>query len=404
MKHSLKKDFRTRIISIYFVTFVTIAVVANIQYFSLVEHGLVDYNYFTFIAKPLIAFTVLIFFIYLIIDRMFHRWILRIIKFENFINSYLQKEKFDDSLFQDLQDYDDDIAKVSKNIHELMKKNITVLDRQKRFIKTIEELNEIILGLDSNYIIFEYNKPWLQLKSMSDDFIDYLNDENIKKFLLGVDDLKSNSIKNIIFVDSLTTEESFFEVKIIYVNHTFGVIVRDISFTYKKHQEIKYMALHDGLTGLPNRELFMDRFNSEIKKAHRESKKFALLFFDLNNFKAVNDNYGHEMGDAVLIEFAKRLSLTTRESDTVARWGGDEFLAVLSNMNDREIKVVIDKISQHLEEPVIYNNHSINLKTSIGVSYFPEDGETPDSLISKADKAMYKSKKSKLSYCEYKQL
>ena len=164
------------------------------------------------------------------------------------------------------------------------------------------------------------------------------------------------------------------------------------------------MALHDILTGLPNRELFMDRFTSEIKKAHRNDTNFALLFFDLNDFKSVNDKYGHEVGDAVLIEFSKRLSLTLRESDTVARWGGDEFLAILPDIKDKEISAVIDKILDQLKENFVHNDLKLELKTSIGISCFPSDGNSPDDLISKADKAMYKSKKSKLDYCKYEQL
>ena len=463
MKHSFKKEFRIRVAFIYLITFVTIFIIANAQYISLVENELrnyeieiyehkyyveaeeyslsdeVDfvskldilkyavrlqdipiyptiegkvykllftpyYQYYLFIAKPAGAVTFLIIFIYFIIGKMLNQWNARVTKFESFINTYLQNDKVDINLLNSLQNHDDEIGNISKNINVLMQKNIDVLNKQRRFMRKIEELDEVVLGLDSSYTIVDYNKPWLKLKKESENFIDYLSEANIKKFLLEIEDLKNNKVKKIFFIDSLFREDSYFEVKLIYIDNIYGVIVRDISFTYKKHQEVKYMALHDVLTGLPNRELFMDRFSREIKKAHRSDTNFALLFFDLNDFKDINDKYGHEAGDAVLIEFSKRLSLILRETDTVARWGGDEFLAILPETNAKEIDVAIDKILNKLKEDFTYNDFTLELKTSIGVSCFPSDGNSTDELICKADKAMYESKKSKKDYCKYEEL
>ena len=161
-----------------------------------------------------------------------------------------------------------------------------------------------------------------------------------------------------------------------------------------KHQmSLEYTAYHDALTGLPNRLLLMDRMQQSIKKARREKNHLAVLYIDLDKFKPINDTLGHAAGDEVLRIVAKRLIKNIRAVDTVARIGGDEFIVLMesvSNIND--VKLIAYKLSQSLNQSIHWENHKFFITSSIGISLFPDDGDTSEELIKKADNAMYQSK------------
>lgn len=158
-------------------------------------------------------------------------------------------------------------------------------------------------------------------------------------------------------------------------------------------QTFHHQAQHDELTQLPNRLLFEDRLNQAIKQSHRNSHKIAVLFIDLDQFKKINDSLGHKVGDEVLKVVASRLSSCIRETDTVARMGGDEFTVIIDGFKDSNIIAdIVEIIIKKMQTPVIIGNHSLFVTTSIGISLYPEDGESADTLLRNADAAMYKSK------------
>ncbi len=162
-------------------------------------------------------------------------------------------------------------------------------------------------------------------------------------------------------------------------------------------------ALHDTLTDLPNRVLFMDRLEHGIAQAKRYRKMLAVMFLDLNKFKVINDTYGHQAGDAVLRTVAARLKHTMRKDDTVSRHGGDEFLCLLTQLHEeKDIAMIAAKISKAIQGPcsvsvgdVIVNPY---LEVSIGISVFPRDGANASALISAADEAMYRAKENKSGF------
>jgi diguanylate cyclase (GGDEF)-like protein len=164
----------------------------------------------------------------------------------------------------------------------------------------------------------------------------------------------------------------------------------------QSHQRMEELAQHDALTDLPNRRLFLDRLENAIARARRSSQPLALLFIDLDKFKDINDCFGHEAGDVVLQSVAKRLSSNVRESDTVARLGGDEFVVLLENIDSGdkvvEVAVVAAKLCDSMYEPLPYANQILHISMSVGVSLYPQDGETLDQLINNADRAMYQAK------------
>ncbi len=159
------------------------------------------------------------------------------------------------------------------------------------------------------------------------------------------------------------------------------------------HERIHHQATHDSLTGLPNRTLFMDRLHSTIIHSGRRNSQMGLMFIDLDRFKWVNDELGHAAGDQLLKDVTERLLACTRKSDTVARLGGDEFTVILSDVDEMvDPCTVADKILKHLQEPFVLEGREVTISGSIGVSVYPEDGEDCETLLRKADDAMYIAK------------
>ncbi|MCF6202287.1 MAG: EAL domain-containing protein [Methylococcaceae bacterium] len=166
-----------------------------------------------------------------------------------------------------------------------------------------------------------------------------------------------------------------------------------------------FTAAHDALTGLPNRSLLQGLMEQAIKNATRESMGFAVLFIDLDGFKKINDAMGHTSGDFLLQEVANRLSNWARDSDTISRWGGDEFIIMLDKMgSSSDVSYVVEKIKYSLSQPYTLNNQQVFVTPSIGISLFPDDGEDVNILLEKADAAMYNVKESgRNNFCFYSQ-
>lgn len=167
----------------------------------------------------------------------------------------------------------------------------------------------------------------------------------------------------------------------------------DISERKVFEQRLEQMAFFDNLTGIPNRALFFDRLGHAISLAKRNRQTLALLFLDLDRFKFVNDNFGHNTGDLLLKEIASRLKNCMRQSDTAARMGGDEFTMILSPIaNPQDAGLFAEKILTILAEPFHISGHDFTISSSIGISLYPGDGDDPEVLLNKADRAMYIAK------------
>lgn len=165
--------------------------------------------------------------------------------------------------------------------------------------------------------------------------------------------------------------------------------------TQKKQAEeiIWQQANYDGLTGLPNRRMFRDRLEMEVKKSHRTDNTLALLFLDLDNFKEVNDTQGHDAGDILLIEASHRIKNAVRETDTIARLGGDEFTIILSELDDlNHVEIICQKILSALNQPFDINHLQLYVSASIGITLYPNDAKTASDLLKNADQAMYLAK------------
>lgn len=157
--------------------------------------------------------------------------------------------------------------------------------------------------------------------------------------------------------------------------------------------ELLRAARYDELTGLPNRRLFHDRIDTALARSRRKNGRVALLYLDIDDFKAVNDSLGHDAGDLLLREIARRLERCVRKADTVARLGGDEFVVILEDIRGPDdATAVADKIHHSLQQPVAIADHLLNTQASIGIALHPGDGDDADSLIKHADQRMYRRK------------
>lgn len=196
------------------------------------------------------------------------------------------------------------------------------------------------------------------------------------------------------------------EVKISGMYDPQGALVgilgvsRDLTERRKIEEQMRYMAQHDTLTGLPNRTLFADRLQKALQYAVRHQKSMALMLLDLNKFKPVNDSHGHAVGDLLLQQVAERLQLAIRESDTVARIGGDEFIILLPQIDsERSVILVAEKIQQAIRQTFAIQGLTIQISCSIGTAIYPADGETELELSKIADQRMYKQKAAAAQPC-----
>ncbi|QHG24809.1 sensor domain-containing diguanylate cyclase [Pseudomonas sp. DTU12.1] len=172
-------------------------------------------------------------------------------------------------------------------------------------------------------------------------------------------------------------------------------VARDITALTQAEEELRFLAHHDPLTALTNRSLFNDRLDSALRNARRQNSTLALLFLDINDFKGINDVHGHAAGDRVLCTIARRLESCVRETDTVARMGGDEFTVLLTDLHSED--AVAEKVQQILAimaAPLGPEFGPVKMPScSIGVARYPADGEDADTLLSYADGDMYRVKK-----------
>ena len=179
-------------------------------------------------------------------------------------------------------------------------------------------------------------------------------------------------------------------------------IFSDITTAKDNEERLQYLAHYDQLTKLPNRILFNDRMQQALAQAKRNKQQVAVMFLDLDGFKAVNDSLGHNAGDELLLQVAGRLTRCLRATDTVARFGGDEFTIVLPALDDEESIIrIAKKIGEEVAKPYTLDGHEASITTSIGISLYPDDSEDPLHLVEYADTAMYHAKRHGKNHHEF---
>ncbi len=209
----------------------------------------------------------------------------------------------------------------------------------------------------------------------------------VVKRQLGWSDLSRNLLALIILLTILSSM-----MLITYLReHQQGRILQ-----IENQNRLWQLANHDSLTGLPNRLLLLDRLEQLLARMRRQEKCMAVMFLDLDEFKQINDTYGHEVGDQLLKLVAERLRAAVREDDTVARMCGDEFIVLIEGVQDRALSEAVSrKIQQKMSEGFLIASQLIRVRASIGIAIFPEDGDSPEELIKQADAKMYADKQAR---------
>lgn len=224
------------------------------------------------------------------------------------------------------------------------------------------------------------------------------------KSLVSVPVMVNDKIKAFIGIASVL-ENKIWSTENIGMLNIMANILSNGMMQIKADKKIEYMAYYDNLTGIPNRFLFKDRVENAISLAERNEKFISIMFIDLDNFKSVNDTMGHDGGDYLLKEVSNGLSKRIRKTDTVARFGGDEFIILLNNIdNHNDISKIADNIMRVFSKPFIINGQEVFITASGGIATYPIDGEDSESLVKNADTAMYEAKdngKNQYSLCTH---
>jgi diguanylate cyclase (GGDEF)-like protein len=272
---------------------------------------------------------------------------------------------------------------------------------EERLRKFMDSADEIFVLLDSKLNIVDFNLSaekhfgFVKEKDIGKNLLEYTPsiketgqfDELLDVIHTGKPVAYNDLLIPQMFGDRIIAMDAF------AVGDGLGVIMRDITEQKMAEMRLHYAATHDSLTGLPNRALFQDRLDHAISLARRNNEKVAVMFVDLDSFKAVNDNYGHAAGDLLLTAIAERLVTYLRKSDTVSRLGGDEYTILVENFDGEEkLAALVEKIQAGIAKSFWIDEQEIKITASVGISYYPKDDEDSEGLLQKADAAMYRSK------------
>ncbi|MDI9818910.1 MULTISPECIES: bifunctional diguanylate cyclase/phosphodiesterase [unclassified Legionella] len=313
----------------------------------------------------------------------------------NFLSLYYKNLNLD-SLNQLLE------RRVRKRTHDL-EKSLAITK------STLESTTDGILVIDLKGHIEYYNQKFIDMWGllhqfiMNPDFLLFAEEmlpqlKNAHEFLMKLDELKANPEEESYF-ELISNTDNIFEwhSKPHKLRHTtvgYVWIFRDITLRKQMEKQLAYQATHDLLTGLPNRTLLYDRINQGIAYAKRYNTQLAVLFLDIDNFKLINDNLGHDSGDILLQKVARRLRQSVRQSDTIARFGGDEFVILFISNKEGEVFHFSQKLLKNITQPIQLLTHRIIVNASVGVSVYPQHGKDAATLLKNADMAMYQAKKS----------
>jgi diguanylate cyclase (GGDEF)-like protein/PAS domain S-box-containing protein len=275
-----------------------------------------------------------------------------------------------------------------------------------KYKAVVKQINEGIFLVDANSKqIIETNEAASQLLGYSPQ---ELTTFKVDDFLVNKHQEFSQYLRNVLNNNNynITKELEYkhkqghvidVEISATVINYAQRQIICFVfrNITKRKHLEdkLKYTAYHDNLTGLYNRSFFNEYFKKALINAKRQNHLIAIMFIDLDHFKEINDNYGHKFGDELLQQFAQRLQTCLRSQDITARWGGDEFTILLPNIHtEKEVIKIAERIINSLKNPFQIGANPISLRSSIGISIYPDHAQDPETLLIKADLALYCTK------------
>lgn len=293
-------------------------------------------------------------------------------------------------------------------LHAALQKEKRWAAEQHSLVRTLDLLEEAVLELDRKGRVISANSGWWQLvgTAPSTDYklLDSIHEEDRGAFelhLMGLGAGSKDEFRGRFRIHTDARAEQWMECRFVAEKDDAGQVrgargvLRDITKSYLQERHITHMALHDALTNLPNRVLLEDRVKQAIQLASRNDDRVAICFIDLDHFKNINDSYGHKLGDALLLMLAKVLKTSLRDGDTLARWGGDEFVVLLPELATAEaVRQVAQKMVDIMRQTFELDGLEVSITFSMGISVYPEDDAEGDidNLLAQADRAMFYAK------------
>jgi diguanylate cyclase (GGDEF)-like protein len=301
----------------------------------------------------------------------------------------------------------DEVENVAMAMGEMMHVVESREGEQKVYLDTLAMLEEAVVELSPEGRIRRASPGWDKLvrrnKTVGTPITRYLHPEDVDALHAHCETLRQGSKNQAslrLRLNSANADEHrWVECRLVGHHDETGVtiglrgVLRDITQTYLHERQISHMATHDALTQLPNRVLVEDRLKVAMRLASRANKKVGVCFIDIDHFKNVNDALGHKAGDKLLVAFAARMCEHLRAGDTLARWGGDEFVLLLPELTDEvDIREVVRKASRAMQTPFQLDDTAYAVTFSMGVAIYPSDAQDLDDLLSVADRAMFYAK------------
>jgi diguanylate cyclase (GGDEF)-like protein/PAS domain S-box-containing protein len=304
-------------------------------------------------------------------------------------------------------DTEDQVNVVAQALSSLMTSAATRDEEQRAYLQTLELLQDAVIELSPDGRLLRATDAWKVMTGMDDlascGIANCVHPEDSNELLkqlgeLGDEQKGQFNVRFRIIHQNDTNKHFWVEGRFASIksgSKTLSIrgVVRDITTTYRQEHQISHMALHDSLTDLPNRVLLEDRLTMAITRAARTGQRVTLGFIDLDHFKQVNDNFGHKTGDHMLKEVAQRLQTALRGSDTLSRWGGDEFVVLCPELTSLEdASDITQKLSLLVRENIAIDGMSFPFTFSAGFSVYPDDAENGEMLLAQADRAMFYAK------------
>ena len=279
---------------------------------------------------------------------------------------------------------------------------------QHSFVRTLDLLEEAVLEVDRRGRIVSANSGWWLLVGQTPvaeaSLLTHVHEEDRSAFelhLMGLVSGHKDEFRGRYRFQTPSRPEQWMECRFVVERNDMGDVMgargvlRDITKSYLQERHITHMALHDALTSLPNRVLLEDRIKQAIQQATRTGNRVGVCFIDLDHFKNINDAYGHKAGDALLLSLSQILKGGLRDGDTLARWGGDEFVVLLPDLTSPDaVRQVAQKMVEAMRQTITLDGLAVNATFSMGIAVYPDDESTGDidSLLAQADRAMFYAK------------